>query len=97
MWSLQAYDDHMEEVGIRELKAALSRYLRKVKEGETVVVTERGKPIARIVPIGIPEHIAKLIAKGTVSWSGRPFRPPRERIKLTPGPSISDYISEDRR
>lgn len=97
MWSLRRYDDHMDEVGVRELKASLSRYLRKVKEGETVVVTERGKPIARIVPVRIPEHIAKLIAKGTVKWSGKPFRPPTKRFRLTPGPSISDYISEDRR
>lgn len=87
----------MELVGVRELKASLSRYLSKVKEGETVVVTERGKPIARIVPMGIPEHIARLMAKGTVTWSGKPFRPPARVFKLSPGPSLSDYISEDRR
>jgi len=87
----------MEEVGVRELKASLSRYLGKVKEGETVVVTERGKPIARIVPIAIPDHIARLIAQGTVTWSGTPFRPPTKVFRLKPGPSLSDYISEDRR
>jgi prevent-host-death family protein len=37
-------------VGIRELKAQLSKYVKQVKAGETVVITERGKPIGRIVP-----------------------------------------------
>lgn len=82
---------------MRELKASLSRYLGKVKEGGTIVVTERGRPIARIVPVAIPEHIARLMAQGTVTWSGKPFRPPTRVFKLKPGPSLSDYISEDRR
>ena len=38
-------------VGIRELKARLSVYMQQVKAGATVVITERGKPIARIVPL----------------------------------------------
>ena len=96
MWSLQGYDDHME-VGVRDLKASLSRYLGRVKGGETIVVTERGQPIARIVPLGIPEHIAGLMAQGRISWSGRPFTPPRRVFTLKPGPPISEYISEDRR
>lgn len=37
-------------VGIRELKARLSEYLRQVKAGETVIITEHGRPIGRIVP-----------------------------------------------
>jgi prevent-host-death family protein len=86
----------MERVGVRELKASLSRFLARVREGETVEVTDRGRPVARIVPVGIPEHIAKLMAEGKVTWSGKPFRLPKHRLELTPGPPISDYISEDR-
>ena len=93
---LRRYRDYMERVGVRELKAALSRYLARVREGETIEVTDRGRPVARIFPVGIPEHIAKLMAEGKVTWSGKPFRPPKHRLKLTPGPPISDYISEDR-
>jgi prevent-host-death family protein len=37
-------------VGVRELKAQLSEYLRRVKAGETVIITERGRPIGGIVP-----------------------------------------------
>lgn len=44
----------MKVAAVAELKASLSRYLAGVKMGEEVVVTERGKPIARIVPISRP-------------------------------------------
>jgi prevent-host-death family protein len=92
---LRRYRDYMERVGVRELKASLSRYLVRVREGETIEVTDRGRPVARLVPVGIPEHIAKLMAEGKVTWSGTPFRPPRHRLMLTLGSSISDYINED--
>lgn len=39
-------------VGVRELKAQLSAYLRQVKAGQTIVITERGTPIGRITPAG---------------------------------------------
>ena len=37
-------------VGVRELRQNLSRYLARVKEGETLTVTERGHEVARLVP-----------------------------------------------
>ncbi len=36
---------------VSELKASLSKYLARVKAGEEVIVTERGKPVAKLVPI----------------------------------------------
>lgn len=80
---------------MRELKNSLSRYLKRVREGETVVVTDRGEPIARIIPTRIPEHLAKLMAAGRVTWSGKPFEPPQP-VPIAPGPPLADYISEDR-
>ncbi|MGH2988058.1 MAG: type II toxin-antitoxin system Phd/YefM family antitoxin [Solirubrobacterales bacterium] len=41
-----------EKVGIRELRQHLSRYIERVKEGEDLVVTERGREVARLVPSG---------------------------------------------
>lgn len=41
----------MEIAAVAQIKSQLSRYLRRVKAGEEVVVTERGVPIARLVPI----------------------------------------------
>lgn len=46
----------MKSAAVSEIKASLSRYLRRVKGGEEVVITERGKPIAKIVPIPVREE-----------------------------------------
>ena len=45
----------MKVAAVAELKASLSRYLAVVKVGEEVLVTERGRPIAKIVPLAVPQ------------------------------------------
>jgi prevent-host-death family protein len=54
----------MAEVGVRELRQNLSRHLRRVKAGESLVVTERGREVALLVPAGeaAGEH-ARLAAR----------------------------------
>lgn len=43
---------HMAEIiGVRELRQNLSKYLRRVKAGESLTVTERGRQVARVVPL----------------------------------------------
>lgn len=85
------------EVGIRELKNGLSRYLKHVQKGESVVVTDHGRAVARIVPVGLSEHLERLLSDGRVTWSGRRFRPPSKVPRPKPGPPVSDYIGEERR
>lgn len=46
----------MDTAAVSRLKARLSEYLAKVKAGEEVVVTERGRPVARIVPVESGEN-----------------------------------------
>ncbi len=63
-------------VPVSALKASLSRYLRRVKAGEEVIVTERDRPVAKIVPItspaGTPEHLRRLEREGRIRLgSGR--------------------------
>ncbi len=60
-------------VGVRELKSRLSEYLRRVKQGETIVVTERGKPVGRLVPQGqtLEERLAERDQAGLIRWSGK--------------------------
>lgn len=54
----------MAQVGVRELRQNLSRYLRQVKEGETFMVTERGREVARLSPSGPADSpIARLVAE----------------------------------
>jgi len=45
----------MKPVGVAELKAQLSRYLHQVKAGREVIISERGFPIAKLVPLGSGE------------------------------------------
>lgn len=85
------------EVGIRELKNGLSRYLKRVQDGESVVVTEHGRAVARIVPIGLPERLGAMIADGRMTWSGGRFRAPSKVPRPSPGAPVSDYVGEDRR
>ena len=40
------------QIGVRELRQNLSKYLARVKEGESLVVTERGNEVARLIPSG---------------------------------------------
>ncbi len=47
----------MTQAPISDLKARLSRYLNIVRAGEEVIVTDRGKPIARISPIDARRHM----------------------------------------
>lgn len=84
------------QIGVRDLKNGLSRYLKRVRNGETIVVTDRGRPVARIIPAGVAESMATLMAEGRITWSGKGLKPSTRLIRPRPGPPISDYIGEDR-
>src|SRR6478735_3029834 len=53
----------MSTVGVKELKNCLTQYLRRTKQGEEVIVTERGNPIALIQPIKSAEKAVSLEAR----------------------------------
>ncbi|HSZ69463.1 MAG TPA: type II toxin-antitoxin system prevent-host-death family antitoxin [Solirubrobacteraceae bacterium] len=57
----------MQAIGIRELRQGASRYLRAVQEGETFEVTDRGRPIAMLVPLPDGSRIDRLIASGRLT------------------------------
>lgn len=55
----------MERIGVRELRQHASRYLARVKAGELVEVTERGKLVACLVPVSAADTVAdRLVAEG---------------------------------
>ena len=56
----------MERIGVRELRQHASRYLERVAHGETLEVTDRGRPLARLVPI-LPDPWADMLASGRVT------------------------------
>lgn len=90
------------EVGIRQLKLQLSRYLDSVGKGETITVTDRGKPVARIVPIRSTElspELKRLVEAGLLIDKG-PFTYVPRPIRMFPGDegkTSTDYLREQRR
>jgi prevent-host-death family protein len=78
------------EIGIRELRAHLSRYIKEVEEGAEITVTDRGRPVARISPANGRARLDELIAAGLVI-------PARRRTGWLPEPreargTVSDLI-----
>ncbi|WP_433601248.1 type II toxin-antitoxin system Phd/YefM family antitoxin [Nocardia sp. CA-135953] len=83
------------DVGIRELRDNLSRHLTEVRAGHTVTVTDHGRPIARIVPVGRPTRLEQLRAEGRVQPGRKKKQPAPEPIR---GEGIvSELIDEQRR
>lgn len=85
------------EVGIRDLKNNLSRYLDRVREGDEVIVTDRGRPIARLAALDqATDRLAELVATGAVRKpKGDTRHRPVRRIK--PKGLVSDLVSDQRR
>lgn len=89
----------MIRVGVRELRDNLSRYLRRVKEGDRIEVTDRGAAVALLLPVtggdGARATWFRLIEEGAVAWSGGKPSGAEERIALQ-GPPLADAVLEDR-
>jgi prevent-host-death family protein len=85
----------MVRVGVRELRQHAGRYLERVKAGETIELTERGRLVAVLAP-PTPAMTAldRLIAEGKVVPATAPFRLPK-RVPAKPGqPSLSQILDE---
>ena len=91
------------EVTVRDLKSKLSEYLHRAEAGEEVVITSRGRPVARLGPVTQPassEEEALIQRLRSVPW----LRPGKESgpddcgnpVELPPGVSLADAVLEDR-
>lgn len=100
MESQDTYNVSTMEVGIRELKSHLSRYLASVRRGEVIVVTDRGVPVARLEPVRpaeAPAALKRLVDAGRAIDKGPPDHLP-EPIKFAFGEkTFSDFVREQRR
>jgi prevent-host-death family protein len=85
-------------VGTRELKNRLSQYLRRVKAGETVIITERGKPVGQIVPfqVDLTGRLKNLVEAGVVEWNGEALPSYRPRVENRGKKLLSDLVLEER-
>jgi len=84
------------EVGVRELKNSLSHFIDLAQMGNEVIVTEHGKPVARLVPVSEDDsRLQKLIDAGIVTPAVDSSRP-RPRGRLTATKSMSELIRQMR-
>lgn len=83
------------EVGVKQLRDHLSRYLRAVRDGEEVTVTDHGKAVARLIPLEQPRPLDRLIAEGAVTAAQTPKRPLSTRRIKARG-TVSDLVAEQR-
>lgn len=89
----------MREVGIKELKRDASAIVDAVQAGETIVITRRGTPVARIGPVAAPPRVQRLVDQGLMSWPSTPTSVPADATSLVTGdgPPISQQVVGDRR
>ena len=79
----------MIRAGIRELRQNASGLIRRVIEGETIEVTERGRPVARIVPLHGRSVLEQMIAEGRSTYARgdlldlKPFPPVSGKLPLS--------------
>ena len=87
------------KVGIRELKSRLSGYIREMKKGNTIVITERGTEVGRIIPTASSDEdrMHSLVRSGFADWNGKRLGAGKPVAKLKSGAkTLAEIVSEDR-
>jgi prevent-host-death family protein len=94
----------MISASISEAKAKLSALLDRVKAGEAVTITDRGRPVAQIVPLPAAdvdwdERVARLEREGVITRPRRPLEPGwlRSRPLVRSRASVLETLLEERR
>lgn len=90
----------MKYVGMRQLKTQLARYLRAVEAGDSLTVTVRNRPVAKVIPIRTKgketeEALNSLVRKGLLRPSKRKPSPVRRALKVR-NVRIAEAVLEDR-
>jgi prevent-host-death family protein len=89
---------HMRRVGVREMRQNLSRFLQQVEDGASFEITDRGRPVARLVPS--PEHagaLARLVQRHGVQPPARlRTRWPKPLVPPAGSPSSGDLLDAER-
>lgn len=88
----------MTETGVRDLRANLSDYLRLVKSGSTITITEYGQPIGYIVPyVPLANDRLKLLQEaGVLAWNGKRLPTIQPIAQAKGAQSVADLLLEDR-
>jgi prevent-host-death family protein len=84
------------DVGIRDLRDNLSRYVERVRTGEELVITDRGTAVARLVPLEGGRVLDRLVAEGVVTPAAERRRS-RPATRTRARGSVSELVAEQRR
>ena len=86
------------DVAVTELRAHLGQWIDAAREGNDVVITDRGIPVARIVALDSTPVINRLTEQGVISRPTRSTRPVAgKRRRPTPKRPVAEIVSEQRR
>lgn len=86
------------DVPISALRAEISSWIERAKSGEEVVITDRGTPVARLLPIDAAPLLDQLVQQGVIGKPGSAVRPvARGAKRVHARGSVSDLVSEQRR
>ncbi len=87
-----------QTVGVRDLKANLSAYLKKVKKGQTIVITSHGEVMGQLMPRKAEEDVEArmktLVEAGVILWNGKKLRPVQPVTLKKSDKLASDIIIE---
>jgi prevent-host-death family protein len=87
--------------GVRELKSRLSMYLARVRDGDRITITDRGKAVAELSPVRperpMPEPLLALVRRGIISGLGGKPAGITHPVKLPRSHWLSTAVLEDRR
>lgn len=87
----------MISIGIRELRQKASRYIALVRSGRTIEVTDRGRPVALLVPIPEGNEVDRLEAEGRLSPDGGDLLELGSPLASVPGASPPSKVLEEMR
>lgn len=61
----------MDSIGIKALRESLGEYIVRARDGERIIITDRGEEVAELVPLSQERRVLlRLVAEGKASWSG---------------------------
>lgn len=85
-------------IGIQDLKSKLSEYIRDVEAGATIVITDHGRQVARLVPEtgSLEQRLAVLRTTGAIIWNERRLGVTKPEVRARGGSSVSDIAIENR-
>jgi prevent-host-death family protein len=94
--TIEVYAMNMD-VAVSELRAHISDYLDRAREGAEIVITDRGVPIARLLGLTTTATLERLAADGVIARAAAPRPRASGQPRPRPRRPIADLVSEQRR